>query len=140
MSDTTPTSSEHAGHDSHGHHDDHHGISHVASLKVLLGTGGALMFLTVVTVLATKVDFGQSINLALAMAIAAIKATLVVLFFMHLIYDKVFHSVLLVGGILAAGLFVGFALMDSNQYQDTIRWDRNAPLASPMGPRPIVVK
>jgi|JI6StandDraft_1071083.scaffolds.fasta_scaffold761899_1 cytochrome c oxidase subunit 4 len=120
------------------HHDDHHGISHTASVKVLLGTGGALMVLTVITVLATKVDLGGNINLALAMAIAAVKATLVVLFFMHLKYDKVFHSVLLVGGILAAALFVGFALMDSAQYQETIQWDTNQPLAAPIGPRPIV--
>ena len=69
------------------HHDDHgHGLSHVASTKVLLGTGGALMVLTAITVLATKVDFGPSINLALAMFIAVIKATLVVLFFMHVKY------------------------------------------------------
>ena len=102
----------------HAHaHDDHHGISHVAPVKVLLGTWIALMILTVITVGATKIDLGASYNLALAMAIAVVKATLVVLFFMHLRYDKLFHSVLVVGGILAAALFVGFALMDSNQYQ-----------------------
>ena len=28
---------------------------------------------------------------------------------------------------LAAALFVGFALMDSNQYQSTIIWDPNSP-------------
>jgi cytochrome c oxidase subunit IV len=124
-----------------GHGDDHghgHGISHTASLQVLLGTGGALLALTVITVLATKVDFGPSINLAFAMAIAVVKATLVVLFFMHLKYDKVFHSVLLIGGILAAALFVGFALMDSGQYQQSIDWDQNNPPASPIGPKPIV--
>ena len=120
------------------HHDEHHGLSHVASVKVLLGTGGALLFLTVITVLATKVDFGPSINLALAMAIAVVKATLVVLFFMHLVYDKIFHSVLLVGGILAAALFVGFTLMDSGQYQHTNIWNPDAPPAAPYGPRPIL--
>ena len=103
-----------------------------------VGTGGALMVLTVITVLATKIDLGGNINLALAMAIAAVKATLVVLFFMHLKYDKVFHSVLFVGGVLAAALFVGFALMDSGQYQETIQWDTNNPVAAPIGPRPIV--
>lgn len=120
------------------HHDEHHGLSHVASVKVLLGTGGALLFLTVITVLATKVDFGPSINLALAMAIAVVKATLVVLFFMHLVYDKIFHSVLLVGGILAAALFVGFTLMDSGQYQHTNIWNPDAPPAAPYGPRPVL--
>ena len=119
------------------HHDDHHGIAHTASLKVLLGTGGALMFLTIVTVAATMVDFGSSINLAIAMAIAAIKATLVVLFFMHLKYDKIFHSVILVGSIATAALFVAFALMDAGQYKHTVIWDPLAPPAAPIGPRPL---
>jgi cytochrome c oxidase subunit IV len=119
------------------HHDDeHHGIAHTASLKVLLGTGGTLLVLTIVTVLATKVDFGANINLAIAMAIAVVKATLVVLFFMHLKYDRLFHSVVFVGAILAAVLFVGFTLMDSNQYQQTNIWNPDAPPAAPFGPRP----
>lgn len=120
------------------HHDDqHHGLAHTASLKVLLGTGGSLLFLTLITVLATKVDFGASTNLAIAMAIAVVKATLVVLFFMHLKYDRVFHSVIFVGAILAAALFVGFAMMDSGQYQKTVIWDSLNPPVAPFGPRPI---
>ena len=119
------------------HHDDHHhGISHVASVKVLAGTGSALLLLTLVTVAATRVDFGPAINLAVAMLIAVIKATLVVLFFMHLKYDKLFHSVVFVSAILAACLFVGFTLMDSGQYQDTNIWHPDAPPAAPIGPRP----
>ena len=112
--------------EAHHHDDDHHGLAHVAKKRVLLGTWIALMFLTAITVGATMVDFGPSINLAIAMAIAVTKATLVCLFFMHLFYDKLFHSVLVIGGILAASLFVGFALMDSGQYQETIIW--NAPM------------
>lgn len=120
------------------HHDDHgHGIAHVAASKVLIGTWVALMILTVITVTATKIDLGPSYNLALAMAIAVVKATLVVLFFMHLRYDKLFHSVLVIGGILAAALFVGFALMDSGQYQQTIIWDPAHPPAAPIGPLPV---
>lgn len=119
------------------HHDDHHGIAHTASIKVLLGTGGTLLFLTIVTVLATKVDFGSNINLAIAMFIAVIKATLVILFFMHLKYDKIFHSVVFLSAILAASLFVGFTLMDTGQYQQSNIWDPDSPPAAPVGPRPI---
>jgi cytochrome c oxidase subunit 4 len=118
------------------HHDDH-GISHVASVKVLLGTGGALLVLTLVTVLATKIDLGTNLNLALAMLIAVIKATLVVLYFMHLKYDKVFHTVIFMSAVLAAALFVGFTLMDSGQYQQSNIWDVDSPPAAPIGPRPI---
>src|ERR1051326_5009467 len=101
------------------HADDHHGISHVASVRVSVGTGGSLLLLTLVTVLATKIDFGANINLGIAMAIAVLKATLVVLFFMHLKYDRLFHTVVFVSAFLAASLFVGFTLMDTSQYQYT---------------------
>ncbi len=124
-------------HDADDHGDAHHGIAHTASIKVLLGTGGSLLFLTIVTVLATRVDFGANINLAVAMFIAVIKATLVVLFFMHLKYDKIFHSVVFLSAILAAALFVGFTLMDTGQYQHTNIWDPDSPPPAPIGPRPV---
>ena len=121
----------------HHSNDDHHahGIAHVASAKSLLTTWGLLMVLTVVTVGATKIDLGGSTNLALGMAIAAIKATLVVLFFMHLRYDKIFHSVLLFGALAAGALFVTFTLMDTNQYNASVHWDVRTPLPVPDGPR-----
>jgi cytochrome c oxidase subunit 4 len=118
------------------HHDDHHGISHVAAARVLLATGGTLLCLTLLTVLATHVDFGANINLAVAMVIAVTKATLVILFFMHLRYDKLFHSVVFVAALLAATLFVGFTLMDTSQYQQTNIWNPSAPPRAPIGPRP----
>jgi len=120
----------------HSDADEHHGLSHVATIKVLTATGGTLLFLTVVTVLATRFDFGANINLAIAMAIAVLKATLVILFFMHLRYDRLFHSVVFVAAILAASLFVGFTLMDTNQYQHTNIWNPDAPPPAPIGPRP----
>ena len=120
-------------------HDDHddHGISHVASMKVILTTGSTLLMLTIATVAATKVDFGANINFAIAMFIAVVKATLVVLFFMHLRYDKIFHTVVFCSAILAAALFVGFTLMDSGQYQQTNIWNPEHPPMAPNGPRPI---
>ena len=106
-------------------------------MKTLLTAWIALMVLTVITVGATRIDLGANYNLALAMAIAVVKATVVLLFFMHLRYDKLFHSVMIVGGILAAALFVGFTLMDSGQYQSMIIWDVNHPPAAPIGPPPL---
>ena len=120
----------------HDHHDDH-GLAHVATVKVLLATGSTLLVLTLVTVLATKIDFGANINLAIAMVIAVTKATLVVLFFMHLRYDRLFHSVVFVSALLAASLFVGFTLMDTSQYQQTNIWNPSVPPVAPIGPRPI---
>ena len=121
------------------HHDDHHGLSHVATIKVLVATGGTLLLLTIVTVLATRIDFGAPVNLGIAMAIAVTKATLVILFFMHLRYDRLFHSVVFTAAILAASLFVGFTLMDTNQYQQTNIWNPDAPPPAPIGPRPTSI-
>lgn len=118
------------------HHDDQHGLSHVAPIKVLVATGGTLLLLTIATVLATRVDFGANVNFGIAMAIAVVKATLVILFFMHLKYDRLFHTVVFVASLLAASLFVGFTLMDSNQYQQTNIWNPDAPPPAPIGPRP----
>jgi len=118
------------------HDDDHHGLSHVATIKVLVATGGTLLLLTIVTVLATRIDFGAPVNLGIAMAIAVTKATLVILFFMHLRYDRLFHTVVFVSAICAASLFVGFTLMDSSQYQHTNIWHPSEPPAAPVGPRP----
>ena len=120
------------------HHDDHgHGLAHVATIRSLVTTWGVLMVLTVVTVLATRYDFGSKVNLAIAMFIAVVKATLVCLFFMHLRYDKLFHTVLVIGAVVTAALFVGYTLLDSSQYQQTLIWDPAHPPAAPIGPRPL---
>ena len=121
--------------DHHDAHDDH-GLAHVATVKTLVATGGTLLVLTLVTVLATKIDFGANINLAIAMVIAVTKATLVILFFMHLRYDRLFHTVVFCSALAAASLFVGFTLMDTGQYQHTNIWHPSAPPSAPVGPKP----
>jgi len=103
-------------------------------VKNLLGTWIALMILTGITVAVTRIDFGGNTNLAIAMVIAVVKATLVCLFFMHLKYDRVFHSVLIVGAVVAGALFVGYTLLDSHQYQESVIWDQSRPPQAPHGP------
>ena len=93
-----------------------HGVGHVVSLKILLGVFGALTFLTVVTVGASYVDFGE-MNLFIALAIAVVKASLVVLFFMHLFWDKPFNAIVFVGCLIFVGLFISLALLDAGQYR-----------------------
>ena len=94
------------------HADDHHGLSHVASVKVLTATGGTLLVLTLVTVLATKVDFGANINLAIAMAIAVLKATLVILFFMGVKYNTPLTKVVAASGFLWLIILFGITMGD----------------------------
>lgn len=117
-------------HDIHDEHDEH-GLAHVASKKVLLSTISALLFLTIVTVMATWWDFGRNVNLLIAMVIATVKAGLVCMYFMHLRYDKKFHTVVFLIAILFAILFVGFSLMDRGTYLPDIIWDAESPPDNP---------
>jgi cytochrome c oxidase subunit 4 len=50
--------------------------------------GGTLLIGTILTVLASYVDLGHNWNIVLALIIATVKASLVGLFFMHLISER----------------------------------------------------
>ena len=101
-----------------------HGLSHIMPPKILLGVWGALVVLTVVTVVTATnpmFNFGAYPNLVIAMIIATVKASLVCLFFMHLLYDRKFNLLIFMGSLLFVLLFVSFAMMDSAQYQNAIQ-------------------
>jgi cytochrome c oxidase subunit 4 len=97
----------------------HHEIGHIVPMKVLFGTFGGLVLLTWITVAVTYVDLG-SLNILIAMFIAVVKSSLVVLFFMHLKYDKPFHAVIFIAATLFVTLFISFALMDTREYASAI--------------------
>jgi hypothetical protein len=59
------------------------------------------------------------------------------LYFMHLRYDRLFHTVIVAAGLLAAALFVGFALVDRGQYENTVQWDPENPPAIESGTPPL---
>ena len=101
-----------------------HGLSHIMPPKILLGVWGALIVLTVVTVVTATnpmFNFGAYPNLVIAMIIATVKASLVCLFFMHLLYDRKFNLLIFMGSLLFVLLFVSFAMMDTGQYQGAIQ-------------------
>lgn len=106
---------------SHGHSQVDGLGHHVSSIKELVGVFGSLLVLTVVTVAVAYVDLGD-MNLFVAMAIATVKASLVAFFFMHLAHDSGFNRLAFFGCFFFVALFVGFTLMDSGQYQNTIDW------------------
>ena len=99
-------------------HDEAHGHVHIVPVKVLVGVFGALIFLTVVTVAITWVDLGK-LNLVAALVIAAVKATLVALIFMHLRWDRPFHGTIFLAAIMFVMLFVILAMIDTLEYQPT---------------------
>jgi cytochrome c oxidase subunit 4 len=99
-----------------------HVVGHVVPFPVLLAVFLALGLLTFATVAATWVNLGPA-NLWIAMAIAVVKASLVVLYFMHLRYDHPFNGLIFVVGLLMLALFVGITLLDTYQYQpDIVNW------------------
>jgi cytochrome c oxidase subunit IV len=81
--------------------------------SVYLRTLLTLLFLTVVTVGASYIQFGSSsANVAIALFIATIKAVLVALFFMHLIHDKAINGIIAIAGFIFLGIFMMFDLID----------------------------
>ncbi len=92
---------------------------HITSLPALFATFAALIFLTFITVLLAAFDLGE-LDMVVTLSIAVVKAALVALVFMQLMYDKVLNSVILVGSLLFVALFLGIALMDSLEYQPQI--------------------
>lgn len=89
--------------------DNHH---HILPLRVYMGVGAMLLFLTFVTVWVAQFHLGE-FNLIVAMLVATIKASLVVLFFMHLLYDNKIYLMVFLLSILMLGTFITFTMLDT---------------------------
>src|SRR5258705_13909191 len=79
---------------------------HISPTSTYFAIFGALMLGTALTVGAAFIDFPAQLNFPIALAIAVTKATLVVLFFMHVKYGS--RLTKLVGG--TAFFFLGIML------------------------------
>lgn len=99
----------------HDSHNDDHGGHHVSPGWLYHAIFGALLCLTVITVWispsAGVFDFGSATTL-IAMLVATVKATLVALFFMHLLHDERLNMVTFGFGLLFVCLFFLFPLVD----------------------------
>ena len=65
---------------------------HLIPLRTYFSIAAALLILTGITVWVSTINFGPW-NLIIAMTVAALKGTLVVLIFMHLRYDNKLYAV-----------------------------------------------
>jgi len=88
--------------------------AHISSIPFYLGIFGALITLTLLTVGIASIHLG-ALNLAVAVVIASLKATLVVMFFMHLRYDNRFNSLILICSVLFIGVFFAYTLNDTDE-------------------------
>ncbi len=84
---------------------------HVTRIPTYLVIFGALMVLTAATVAVAFVDLGGW-NDVVAMLIAITKATLVVLFFMHIRHASRVNKLAVVTGILFLAILFGITLSD----------------------------
>ena len=73
--------------------------------------GGALLFLTLATYLLAMIDLGAW-NLVIALVIAAMKASLIVLYFMHARYSEWLTWLVIGAGLLWMGILFSLTLSD----------------------------
>lgn len=98
------------------HHEEHHG----PTVKMYVAIFVALAVLTVVTVLAAKFDFapmlgvglGAFVNNAVALGIACTKASLVILFFMHVKYESKLVGLAVVASVIWLAFLVLITMTD----------------------------
>jgi len=88
-----------------------HTQAHHGGPKIYTANLFALLFLTIITVAAASFNFGSA-NVVIALAIASVKAILVGLFFMHLIWDKPVNAIVIIAGFLFLGIFLMFDFLD----------------------------
>lgn len=91
-------------HENHGHH--------LVPLTTYWRVFGALIALTILTVVTSYIDFGGGWNILIAMGIATVKALLVTLIFMGLWYDSQENNVTFFSSFVFLSIFVGLAGAD----------------------------
>ena len=86
-------------------------MSHIAPKRLYFTIFAALIALTLATVGITYVDLGEA-NLIVAMGIAITKATLVVLYFMHVRYASRLTWLVVGSGVVWFAILVLFTMAD----------------------------
>ena len=85
--------------------------AHVSPLKLYFAVFAALMVLTTVTVLVAYVNLGPW-NKIVALGIASFKATLVVLYFMHVKYASRMTKLIVVSGFFFLMILLTLTMAD----------------------------
>jgi cytochrome c oxidase subunit IV len=88
-----------------------HAEHHVASLRLYVGIFLVLMVGTVLTVAAAYVDMGL-LNTPVALTIAVVKATLVLLYFMHLRWSERLTALFIGASFVWLGILMAFTFSD----------------------------
>jgi cytochrome c oxidase subunit IV len=86
-------------------------MSHIASVKSYVLIFATLMVLTAITVAVAYVNLGQ-FNKVVALSIASVKATLVILYFMHVKYSSRLTKLVVVLGFFFLFILLGLTMAD----------------------------
>jgi cytochrome c oxidase subunit 4 len=100
--------SENQSHDNHGHQEHE---MHIVSPRIYIIVGATLLVFTGLTVLASLFELGVW-NPIVALFIAVVKATIVVLFFMHVKYSSKLTKLTVLAGLFTFMALVGMTLAD----------------------------
>ena len=85
----------------------------IIPIRIYLVIALALLVGTVVTVVVASFDFG-SWNIVIALIIAGVKASLVVLYFMHLKYDNRIYGLIFLTAIAFLAVFIALTMADTD--------------------------
>lgn len=92
-----------------------HAEHHIVPVKVYLGVFLALMVFTAITVAIASFDLEHiwgPLNIIIAMTVAVIKASLVILFFMHVKYSSKLTQVIVIAGVFWLVILLAFTISD----------------------------
>jgi len=103
---------------------------HIIPLKTYLGVFAALLALTVITVGVSFIDLG-GFNVVVALLVAGVKASLVAMFFMHLLYDNKLNLAIFLTSITFLVIFITFILFDTMRRDDI--YDVESKVIHPQG-------
>ena len=106
---------EHHGGSGHDHgpgeQDVHDSLNHIVSPVVYITVGTILLIMTAVTAWVSFLDLGV-FNAVVALFIACFKASIVVLFFMHVKYSSKLTKLTLFSGLFLFLVLIGLTLAD----------------------------
>ena len=90
---------------------DAHSSDHVVSIKLYFAIFATLMVLTAMTVYVAFIDLG-TMNTFVALAVAVTKATLVILFFMHVKYSSKLTWLVVASGFFFLAIMLALTMSD----------------------------
>lgn len=92
---------------------DNHTDSHIVPYKMYLYILAGLISLTLISVGVTEIEFGE-FSVFVALLLATIKATLVLIYFMHLKFDNKILQILVPAIFIIVALVIFIVFLDYN--------------------------